>query len=512
MLSLVKKRKLGASAIPAHLTTLSVSWLNNQFKAIAIHRGTVVGTWERPGDTDGPDRFEAFVREAGQHTGYKGQSVSLILSHPRLVQQLIEVPPIKGAALDKVIQRQAQQQKMFTGEAAWTSQLSPSDKTVQRVVLHLFPKLLLNQFIQGCRRNGLHLTGVIPVSAVIQHQLTQLGIEKDEIGLIAAETGGSTTMVAGTGEGKILLARTLSGNWNTELERMAIDLNRTVLFINQQYSVTINKGVWIFGPGAEHQTDAVQNLVPLPVDESPVEYDPFYWATQAAKLRPEFVPNFISRELRQAPKRRVFATVVGLATLLVVGGALAASAVFLRQARVEAGNIATLNKQMAKLQATRTAMETLDRELSRKKQVIHLILGERPPPTPAWFLAYLGEAVPTDLVVTNLQIARKDDYYSVLIGGTFQAPLQPGQPPPTQIVDPLAVFKAKLASAPFHLKIAEKPGAQPKDVAPPPPKPATPADTGVPAWLSRLTSSLATKSLDNKPVRRDNFLIEGTMQ
>src|SRR5437868_4163721 len=100
MLSLVKKRKLGASTIPAHLTTLSISWLNNQFKAVAIHRGTVVGTWERPGETDGPDRFDAFIREAGQHTGYKGQNVSLILAHPRLVQQLIDVPPVKGAALD----------------------------------------------------------------------------------------------------------------------------------------------------------------------------------------------------------------------------------------------------------------------------------------------------------------------------------------------------------------------------------------------------------------------------
>ena len=247
MLSLVKKRKLGTGSIPSNVTTLSVSWLNNQFKAVAVHRGHVVGTWERPGETDGPDKFEAFVREAGQHTGYKGQTVSLVLSHPRLVQQLIEVPPVKGHALDKVIQRQAQQQKMFPGEAAFTCQLSPSDKTIQRVVLHLFPKLLLNQFIQGCKRNGLHLTSVIPASAVVQHQLTQISIDKDEIGLVAAETGGSTTMVAGTGEGKILLARTLSGNWNDELERLAVDINRTVLFINQQYSVTINKGLWLFG-------------------------------------------------------------------------------------------------------------------------------------------------------------------------------------------------------------------------------------------------------------------------
>ena len=513
MLSLVKKRKLGASAIPSNVTTLSVSWLNNQFKAVAVHRGVVVGTWERPGETDGPDRFDTFIREAGQHTGFKGQSVSLVLSHPRLVQQLIEVPPVKGHALDKVIQRQAQQQKMFPGEAAYTSQLSPSDKTVQRAVLHLFPKLLLNQFIQGCRRNGLHLNSVLPASGVLQYQLTQLNIEKDEIGLLAAETGGSTTMVAGTGEGKILLARTLSGNWNDELERLAVDLNRTVLFVNQQYSVTINKGLWIFGANAEQKSEALQELIPLPVEESPVEYDPFYWATQALKLRLETAPNLISRELRQAPKRRVFASVVGVATALVVACGLISASVFMRQAQQEASNIATLNKQLIKLQATKAEAETLDRELSRKKQVIRLVIGKRPPPTPAWFLAYLGESVPNDLVITNLQVARKDDYYSVLVAGTFQAPTQPGQPVTQPIVDPVALFKSRLAGAPFHMKITEKESDQAQAAAQAPaPKPAAAAQPGIPAWLSRLTAGYASRNLDNKPVRRDNFVIEGVMK
>src|SRR5260221_1999812 len=310
MLSLAKKHKSGTAAIPTNVTTLCVSWFNNQFKAVAVHRGQIVGTWERPGETDGPDGSDAFVREAGQNTNYKGQRVTLVLSHPRLVQQLIEVPPVKGHALDKVIQRQAQQQKMFAGEAAFTSQLSPSDKTTQRVILHLFPRLILNQFIQGCKRNRLHLNSIIPASAVVQHQLTQLGLEPDAILLFAADTAGSTTMVAGTGEGKIFLARTLSGNWTGEVERLAVDLNRTVLFVNQQYGVTINKGLWIFGQNADQKCEALQDVIPLPVEESPVEYDPFYWATQALKLRPETTPNLISREQRQAPQRRAFGAVV----------------------------------------------------------------------------------------------------------------------------------------------------------------------------------------------------------
>ncbi len=508
MYSLVKKRKLGSSAIPANLTTLSVSWLNNQFKAVAVHRGTIDAAWERQGDTDGLDRFDAFIREAVQRTGYRGQTVSLTLAHPRLVQQLVDVPPVKGAALQKVIHRQAQQQKMFTGEAAWASQTSPSGKSTHRIVLHLFPRLLLNHFLQGCKRNGLHLTSVLPPSAVLQQQLAELPLDNDDIGLVAAETGGSTTLVAGRRDGQILLARTLPDSWNLETERLAVDINRTVLFINQQYGVTLNRGLWLFGSGAEEQSDAIQAHVHLPIDLSPVAHDPFYWATEALKLRAELAPNFISREMRQAPQRRVFATVVGAATGLMLAISVLCSAYFLRQARQEQANIATLSKDMARLETRRAELWAIDRELSRKKQIIKLITGDRPPPTPTWLLAYLGEAVPPDLVVTNFHVVRKDDYYTVHLAGTSQPSVQQPAVPPGS--NSLAVLKTKLSGAPFYLKIieedAEKPRAQ---IAPPKPGP---IDTTIPGWLSRVSSALTAKPAAAKAVPLDHFVIDGVMR
>src|ERR1051326_8699571 len=198
------KRKLGGNQIPGHLTTLSLSWLNNQFKAVAVHRGTVVGTWERPGDTDGAGNFDGFVREAVQQTGYHGQTVSLLLAHPRLVQQLVDVPPVKESSVLKVIQRQAQQQRIFPGEAAWTSQMCRSGKGAQQAIMHLFPKVLLDQFAYACHRNGLHLQLVAPVSAILPRQLTLLPLEKGELALLAAETGDSTTVVIGRSDGQVL--------------------------------------------------------------------------------------------------------------------------------------------------------------------------------------------------------------------------------------------------------------------------------------------------------------------
>jgi len=74
MIGGIIKRKLGASAIPAHLTTLSVSWLNGQFKAVAVHRGAIEGTWENPVEAEDPANFEALVREAIQKTGFRGSA------------------------------------------------------------------------------------------------------------------------------------------------------------------------------------------------------------------------------------------------------------------------------------------------------------------------------------------------------------------------------------------------------------------------------------------------------
>src|SRR5258708_37763853 len=145
MLKFGRSPRLKGSAIPAHLTTLSVSWLNGQCKAVSVQRGALEGTWENPAEAGSAADFETLIREAVQKTGFRGQTVSLGLAHPRLVQQLVDVPPVKGSALKKVLQRLAQQQKFFTGEAAWTFQSSPSEKPDQSVILHLFPKLLLAQ-------------------------------------------------------------------------------------------------------------------------------------------------------------------------------------------------------------------------------------------------------------------------------------------------------------------------------------------------------------------------------
>ncbi len=502
MISLLKNRPSRGSAIPSRVTTLGISWLNNEFKAVAVERGVVQATWERPGPTDDAALFETYVREAAGQTGYRGQTVSLVLAHPRLVQQMVELPPVKGAALQKLLQRQAQQQRLFPGEAAWVSQNSLSSKGVQRLILHLFPRVLLNQMIQGCRRNGLHLVSVVPASAVLQRQLSELPLEKDDVALLTAKTGESTSVVVGRASGRVLLARTLPGTWSQDTARLGVDLNRTVLFVSQQLGVSV-KAVCVFGPGAEEHIQELEAPLAVPVNLSPARFDAFYWATEALKLRPEIEPNLISRTLQKAPQRRAYAKSIALITGLVLLASVGLSTFAVLQSQQEAANQALFGRQAARLEAKRRQLEALDLEMTRKQRVIELVVGQRAVPVPAWFLGYLSEAVPSDLVVTNLDIRREQDNWRVRLAGTVQQGMK--QPVAVPISQSIARLKEELCGPPFSMTLVETTRAEE-------PRAGSAGDGGVSGWVTRLASGMAANSVPDKNSQAQSFAFEGVMK
>jgi hypothetical protein len=439
------------NAIPSSLTTLSISWLNKQFKAVSIHRGLVDGTWERPDPIEGTSHFESLLKEAIQNTGFRGQTVTLVLGHQRLVQQPLDLPPVKGTALAKLVQRQAAQQKVFQGEAAWAFETANSPKGMQRVILHLFPRILLGQLVNACRKFDLHLRAVMPPSAVVHHQLSQLPGAKDEVDLLAAETGGSTTVVISRNDGQMVLARTLPCSWTEDVERTAVDLNRTMLFASQQYGVTIKKEIWIFGPGARENLLALQTKLQLLVKASPADDTPFYWATEAAKLRPSAVPNFISAEQQKAPQRRVFAKVVAAGTVVVMVASLAATGYAFFQARQERETARSLQEQLFKLENRRKDLQLKVYEWQRRQQISTLIVDQTPAPVPVWLLAYLSEAVPNDLVLTNLHVARSNDVWRVQIAGSvLELPGTTNAPASEASIE---LFRSSLSKGPLKLEL-----------------------------------------------------------
>jgi len=494
--------KAFAAKIPGHLTSLSLSWLNGQFAAAAVQKGEVQRCWEKPEPAGDLSRFPALLREAVRETSFSGSTVSLVLVHPRLSQQLIEAPPAAAAAtLKRLLRRLAQQHKTFEGEATWCSQVTVGAHDSRGMLLHLFPKLLVDQLVRACEKAGLHLTAVVPAAAVLHAHFSQLPLGQEEVALLAAETGGTTTVVIGRRDGQILLARSFPMNWQREANNLAVDLNRTVLYVNQQFRVRVNS-IWLLGAGAEESLAAIQAPTQVPVRVSPVPYSGLYWVKEAPKLAPEQCPNLISPEQRKEPQRRVMLRVTTLVTLVLLAVA-AATAVHLelligqqRRALVEA------QRRLAEVQNRHQQLAQLRSGLVGKQTVTKLVVDGRIPPVPTWFLGYVSEVLPRELLLTNLNIQREQSQWRVQLAGVLQPTTNPA--PATLLSNGVAALRHQLSTGPFHVKLAAETSQKAAATAAAPTPNRSAVLSTFDAWAKRLTASAKAK-----PEAPSQFAIEG---
>src|SRR5439155_11119335 len=220
-------------------TLLCISWLNGQFKAMSVHKGVVSRKWEASQPADDLGSFPALLSEAVEQTGYNGTNVALALMHPRLTHQLVETPPAKGWLLERYLSRRIAQLKTFEGEAVWSYEPTPATRGANGLVLNLLPKNVLDQLIEACNEAGLHLLKVFPTTAPLMEGLRELPLEPNEVALLAAETAGTTTVVIGPKNGPMLLGRSVNNSWTQNVNRVVVDLHRTILFVEQQFGVTV---------------------------------------------------------------------------------------------------------------------------------------------------------------------------------------------------------------------------------------------------------------------------------
>jgi hypothetical protein len=431
-------------------TGLCISFLSGEWTAASFRKDSRAATWQRPSPVEDFAALPSVVAETLTNTRPESKLVRLVLAHARLSDQLSEVPPIRGWNLDRFLQRRIEQLKTFEGEAAWSYQRAMPTKNSDAVLLHVMPRALLDQLTQGCDKSGLQLVRVLPTTSVLAAQLKELPLEKDEVALLAAQTGPTTSVVIGRRDGRVCLGRVLAGTWNSMATRVAVDLTRTIGFAEQQTGLTV-ASVWLFGPGAQERLPEMQGLLKLPVKASPVEWTPGYWAEQAARLPEKEDGNLITPEQRAAPQRRKLLTVTGLVLLVWLIVALVTALVL---GLVRGKELKTIERQtadMVRLQGQKTEWEQKHRELDRKARFIQKVMDEKPAPVPAWFLGYLSEAVPDDLLLTQAEVKSTNDVWSVRLAGVAQPTTNAS--PETIFNEALALLATNLATGPFHLQL-----------------------------------------------------------
>ncbi len=485
------------AALPTNLTTLGLSWLNRRFEAVAVTKGVTEATWRCSRPVEDLDAFAAAVKEAVAATHYQGSTARLLLAHPRQGMQWNEAPPAKGAAWQRVLERLAQRQKTFEGEAAWSYQPTHPAKHGLSLILHLWPKNLLDDTIRACARAGLELGQVTPASAVLHGALPLLPLEGEQVALLAADLQGTALLVAGRRDGALLLARLLPSSWNGKLEAFAVDLNRTLLFINEQFGVAPGS-IYLFGKGAAENQEGLQAQTSVPVHLPPIEEVPGFWATELLRLPAELTPNLISAEQRQAPKRKAMlnlTTWVVLALFLGSLGILAWSQMMIGRARK---SITELKRQELTLAGQHKELQARFAELSFKQEVSRVLLDQRPAPVPAWFLGYLSEVFPEQLQLESVRVQQDEELWRT----ELQLVLQP-QFPDDALPAAVASLTNRLGQSPLYL--VSMPSAK---VAEPAAPARVPLGRVLGEWAQRVKPAPANRVT---PAARSRTL-EGVMQ
>jgi hypothetical protein len=423
-----------------------ISLLNGELKTATVKRGAITGSWLRAEPLIDLAALPEALDEATANVQMANRQVAIVFADARLSDHFVELPQARGSTLVRLLDRAANRVKAFQGDVAWSSQPGIPSKKGTTALLHLCPKPLLDQLLQSCHGAELELVRVLPTTAVLASQLKALPIQKDEVALIVAQSGLSTTMVVGRKDGRLCLGRILPTSWKTTPERVWMDVARSIGFAQQQANVSVSS-VWLFGEGAEEQLAGAQAAIKAPVKVSPAPYHDFYWAEQAAKLPEKEDGNLVSTEIRAAPQRQRMMTMTAIlvVALLLGSGAVACVLEYFRGNEVKGLQEAT--RQIEKIENEKALVEQLYADLEQMRKASEFIEGELPP-APEWLLAYVGQELPPELGLTQLRVWRTNDVWSVQLAGTAEAR--------SNVVEKFDGFCQSLASGAFKLRITDR--------------------------------------------------------
>ena len=450
-----------------HKDLLVFTWLNGKVRFVSISRGQPVATWEpeQQVDSEDPAVLQALISEAIKQTDYTGKQLAIVLEHAKLTQQLQETPPATGRDLDLFIERQVDSLKIFEEKAAWSYHVGHPTRGSNSVILYLLPESLRTALITATKAAGLHLIILTAPSALFYPLIADLQMDEQETVLLAVEIQGTTSLVAGRKDGELYLTRSLHYSWESDADRVASQINRSTVFIRQQFGADIAR-IHLVGNGADEAATAMKEKVSAPITTEASGVASSSWPLLVASFPPRMSANLITRQQQQAPGRRI----QNIITTSVLGVLSVASIAVSLSVEMRVYNahrqVLSFQQKLGDLRIQKADLDKGFKALHEEAKLANFIKNKQLPPIPAIFLSYLSGVFPQELLLTKLHVRRVDPFsgdknapkqgrWSVRLEGSvsWQAT---GDEDPAAARNAYATLARELSNGPFRLSITEK--------------------------------------------------------
>ncbi|MEN9676737.1 MAG: hypothetical protein RIS76_2633, partial [Verrucomicrobiota bacterium] len=344
----------GGARLPVR-ERLGVAWMQGELAVAVSGVGESEGLWMSPSPVPDAESLGHALREAVLRTGFKGRSVSLVLTHPRMIQRRIEMPRLRGGTRERFLQRQAEHSPGSEGPIHWVCRAAVAASTPEAVIMHLLSRRLHDELVGACASAGLDLKVLVPLGELLLSAAPSGELSRDEHALMVACLPRGLEVVALRGDGVPLLGRTIGDGRLEDSNRLTGDLHRTLQFIEQTFACPVDR-IWWLGSSAPGSTGSAPTPLLPQARAIPGDFRPAHWAQMAAAVPVSHPANLLTRDQHEAEGRRALRSVHGIlsvvSVLLAVVFCLFAESVQRREQAV-----------LRRLRQERIRLESREREL-----------------------------------------------------------------------------------------------------------------------------------------------------
>ncbi len=430
-------------------TVLSVSLVHGRFRAMSIINDSIHKNWERPGILLRSTGLYQAISDAIDHTEFPGTHISILLEDSRCMTSSIQLPGMPVTDLIPILERKVQQAKPWDDPAVWRYHIGMEARGKNSIHLEVWPQSIIDEITQTCEDLDLQLQQLAPLSVLSESQLSTLSVEPGEATLLISILEGKVTFIAGDQNGDPILTRHLAPaqDWVPLGERIATEVNRTLMFITQQLNVTIPQ-IWFLSEDEQLTVEEVQPHISTRIMPCPVKPDWKYWLWVGASLPINLSNNFTPLEVRRAPLQKVFsktlvAMVLGFIIVSVGATAIIEGYVSKNKSRLQiaAAQAQTLRKDQ---RHWRNQLITINTE----RQWAQAITETNVPSLEGPLLSYLGNIVPPQIILHKAVVRRTKNMWDLELTGRTSTNLSST----LEVMDHLV---RQLAQGPYHVTVQD---------------------------------------------------------
>jgi hypothetical protein len=394
--------------------TLSVAWLNGAFSASFLLPSGEARQWCAAGLVKTPGQFGEAIDEALARLEFKGSQALLVLEHELLVHRVEPVPAVSARAARNYLRALVSREEGDRGPLLWCAQRAHSPRADACYVLHLLPADFFDEVNRAFAVRGLRLRRLFPLVVALLRELRG-AVAPEKSALVAVEIGGETILVVGRGDGQPAFARRFSGSWQADAVRVAVEINRSIIYSRQRWGATPGT-VRLFGnAGVVSEVRArcgegkEVSIQPLRVPE---------WLLDAGALPVRDSGNLVLRRLRHRHRHEWLRFAVGIACWagLAFFGLDCWSAA--ESARASRQELEGLRARTAAIEAQHARLIRRNQSVAQAREFLRQSADSRLPPVPGRFAAYATALMPESIHLTELQVQFASPGWSFRLTGT----------------------------------------------------------------------------------------------